>query len=71
VLQLLVAANVLPSFLILFILMMEAIHSSVTSILTRTTRHQIQEDGIHHCKNHFGDKRDGNTPSTGLHTREQ
>jgi hypothetical protein len=45
VLQLLVIANV-PSSLILFTLMMEAICSSKTSILTRSTRRDAPEDGI-------------------------
>jgi hypothetical protein len=41
VLQLLVTANVVPIVLIIFILMMEAIISSETSVLTRTTRRHI------------------------------
>jgi hypothetical protein len=45
VLQLLVIANV-PSSPILVILMMEAILSPDTSIITRTTRCKIPEDGI-------------------------
>jgi hypothetical protein len=45
-LQLLVTANVIPSSLILFTPMMEAIRSSKMSVLTRTTRHHIPEDGI-------------------------
>jgi hypothetical protein len=47
-LRLLVTANVVPSSLILFTLMMEAICSSNTSVLTRTTRSNITEKGIHH-----------------------
>jgi hypothetical protein len=39
-------ANVVPSSPILVILMMEAILSSGTSVLTRSTRHHIPEDGI-------------------------
>jgi hypothetical protein len=46
--QLLVTANVVPSSLILFTLMMEAICSSETSILTRTTPRHIPEEGILH-----------------------
>jgi hypothetical protein len=46
VLQLLVTANIVPSQLILVTLMMVAILSSETSVLTRTTRLNIKEDGI-------------------------
>jgi hypothetical protein len=49
--QLLVTANFDPSSLILFALMMEAIGSSETWVLTRTTRRYIPEDGILHS--HF------------------
>jgi hypothetical protein len=44
-LWMLVTANV-PSSLILVILMIEAIHSSEMSVLTRATLHNILEDGI-------------------------
>jgi hypothetical protein len=45
-LQLLVIANVVPSSLIPFNLMTEAIRSSETSVLTRATRRHIAEDGV-------------------------
>jgi hypothetical protein len=43
---LLVNANVFPSSLILFTLMMEAIFSSETPVLTGTTRSHIPDDSI-------------------------
>jgi hypothetical protein len=45
---LLVMANVVPSSLILVTLTMETLSSSETSVLTRTTRRNILEDGILH-----------------------
>jgi hypothetical protein len=48
VLRLLLTANIVPSSLILYTLMMEAVRSSVTSILTRTIRHNVPEDDILH-----------------------
>jgi hypothetical protein len=47
VLQLLVTANVVSSSLILFALMMEAIRSSETSVLTRATWRHIPDDILH------------------------
>jgi hypothetical protein len=43
---LIIASNVIPRSLILITLMIEAIPSSETSILTRATRRHIPEDGI-------------------------
>jgi hypothetical protein len=44
----LLTANVVPSFLIIVTLKMEAIRSSETLILTRATRRNIPEDGFLH-----------------------
>jgi hypothetical protein len=46
--MLLVTAEVVSSLPILFTLMMEAVHSSKTSVITRATWHHIPEDGILH-----------------------
>jgi hypothetical protein len=46
VLQLQVTSNFVPSSTILFTMMIQAIRSSETSVLTTATQRYIQEDGI-------------------------
>jgi hypothetical protein len=48
-----VMANVVPSSRILVTLMMEALSSSKTSVLTRVTRHNIPEHGTLHSNIQF------------------
>jgi hypothetical protein len=49
-LRLLVTANVVPSSLILFTLLIEAIRSSETTVITRATLRNIAEEGVLHSQ---------------------
>jgi hypothetical protein len=60
VLRLLVTANVVPNSPILVTLMMEAIHSYETSVLGRSARRTIPDDGILRDIQTLQMRRDGN-----------
>jgi hypothetical protein len=62
--RLLVTANVVPSSPILVTLMMEALSSSVTSVLTRATRGYISEDSLLRKQTYFSRSEHHGAPGT-------
>jgi hypothetical protein len=69
VLRLLANANVVPISLILFTLIMEAIFSSETSVLTRAIRCHIREEGLRMCTDGLKKFTESDSPKESCHTR--